>query len=310
VGIGKRGLLLAVPFAGGAAAIVLAAVLGDVQVLVAVTGLALLVAVASVGAMVVLAERRVRATLARLPRQTAARVTSALPPAPEPVDERRLVAAVVKPIDKLVRREYGQVEQLLALYHEVVPPRALPPLRGWAASPDYQRTLYALVREHRPQVVVECGSGSSSLVIARALQLNGGGRLVSLEHLAEHAETTTELLREAGLADVATVVHAPLVEHRIGDETFDWYDLGAAGSLDAVGLVAVDGPPRKVGPLARYPALPLLTDAFAPEARLLLDDADRPEELATLERWEREEPGLTWTRVGGEKGTVLVQRGQ
>jgi hypothetical protein len=49
---------------------------------------------------------------------------------------------------------------------------------------------------------------------------------------------------------------------------------------------------------------------MAPQARLLLDDADRPEELETLARWEREEAGLSWARIGGEKGTVLVQRGQ
>jgi hypothetical protein len=310
VGIGKRGLLLTAPFAGGAVAIVLVALWGELRTLIAVTGLVLLLALAVVGAMVVLAERRVRAAVEEVPRKTSRRVAAELPPVPEPVDPRRLAKRVVKPLDKLVRREYGQIEQLLALYHEVSPPRALPPLRGWAASPDYQRSLYSLVREHRPRLVVECGSGSSSLVIARALQLNGAGRLVSLEHLAEHAETTRGLLREAGLAEVATVVHAPLVEHRIGDDTFTWYDVAAAGDLEAVGLVAVDGPPRAVGPMARYPALPLLAPSMAPAARLLLDDADRPEELQTLERWEREEGGLTWARIGGEKGTVLVQRGQ
>jgi protein-L-isoaspartate O-methyltransferase len=308
--MGRRGLLLAAPFGVGGVAVVLAALLADLQVLVAVTGLALLAALAAVGTMVVVAERRIRATVEGIPAKTAGRVVAALPPAPEPIDQRRLAKRVLKPLDKMVRREYSQIEQLLALYHEVSPPRALPPLRGWAASPDYQRSLYSLVREHRPQLVVECGSGSSSLVIARALQLNGTGRLVSLEHLAEHAETARGLLRDAGLDDVATVVHAPLVEHRIGDDTFSWYDVTAAGVLDAVGLVAVDGPPRAVGPMARYPALPLLAPSMAPGARLLLDDADRPEELETLERWERDEPDLTWARIGGEKGTVLVQRGQ
>lgn len=313
--IGRRGLLLLGPPAVGVVAILLAAAFADTRLLVAVTGLAVLAAVASVGAAVVLGERRVRTAIDHVPARAATRVTRALPaaapvPAADPVDEVAIADRLLHRLDKLVRREYRQLEELLSLYHEVAPAGGLPPLRGWAASPDYLRALYAEVREQRPRAVVECGSGTSTLIVARALQANGHGHLVSLEHLAEHAAATRELLVEAGCDDVVTVVHAPLVDHTIGAATFTWYDLAAAGPLGEVDLVAVDGPPKAVGPLARYPALPLLVDVLDPAARLLLDDADRPDELAALRRWSDEEPGLRWTRLGGEKGTVLVQRGQ
>src|SRR3954466_277340 len=58
---------------------------------------------------------------------------------------------------------------------------------GWAIGPALSRFLNALIRHARPQSVLEFGPGRSSLVIARALVSNGGGRVTSIEHAAEFA---------------------------------------------------------------------------------------------------------------------------
>lgn len=306
VRIGRQGAVLAAAFAAASAVVVLAAFVASVRVQVAVTGVVVLAALGLVGLTVVRGERRVRAAVTATGDRLSGELAAAIDALPD-VDEDRMGRKVARRVDRLIRREYRQIEELVALYHEVAPPRALPSLRGWAASPDYQRVLFALVRELRPAVVVECGSGATTLVAARALQVNGAGRLVSLEHDADHAAATREHLVQAGLDGVARVVDAPLVDHDLEGEAWRWYDLSAVGPLADVGLVAVDGPPRAVGPLARYPVLPLLEHALAADARLLLDDADRVEEVETVQRWEQRRPELTWSRLGHEKGTVVLR---
>ena len=57
-----------------------------------------------------------------------------------------------------------------------------PPLRGWATSPDVLLRLHTHIMATRPQVIVEFGSGASTLVIADALRQNGTGKLISIEH--------------------------------------------------------------------------------------------------------------------------------
>ena len=57
----------------------------------------------------------------------------------------------------------------------------IPYTRQWSASPDFLKLIADHALETRPAFILECGSGASSLVLARCCQLNGGGRLVSLE---------------------------------------------------------------------------------------------------------------------------------
>ncbi|MCW3064342.1 MAG: Methyltransferase domain, partial [Solirubrobacterales bacterium] len=57
-----------------------------------------------------------------------------------------------------------------------------------------------------------------------------------------------------------------------------------------IDLLLVDGPPAFEPEIAlsRYPALPVLAERLAPDATVVLDDIDRPGELAILETWERD----------------------
>jgi predicted O-methyltransferase YrrM len=213
-----------------------------------------------------------------------------------------------KRINEQLATEYQQIEELLALYHELQPVVALPNLRSWVASPDFHRLLHRTVRDERPRTVVECGSGTSTVVMAQALQRNGGGRLVALEHLEEYAEQTREALRRSGLASHADVVHAPLIDTVIGDETFRWYDLSAAGSVEEVDLLVVDGPPGSTQPLARYPAVPRLWDSLSADVLVVLDDAKRDDESAVIERWLTEYPQLRAELLAHEKGTAVIRR--
>ena len=179
---------------------------------------------------------------------------------------------------------------------------------GWAADALLMQYAVELLLEVRPRLVVECGSGSSTIILARCLHRLGTGRLVSLEHDPVHARRTQAQLQLHGLEDVVTVVTAPLDERRTVDgRTFQWYASGYEPGLDEpVQVLFVDGPPGIVGPRARYPALPLLRPHLAPGCVILLDDGDRPDERSIARDWSSER-GLAAVRLPTGRGARLLR---
>ena len=157
-------------------------------------------------------------------------------------------------------------------------------------TPAGLHAVCAEVARREPRVVVECGSGFSTVEIARALR-RLGGRLVSLEHDAGWAARVQNGLAEAGLADAGHVVLAALEPHPLTLDGSYWYAEKVLRSLpSSIDLLLVDGPPactRQIE-LSRYPALPALADCLSPSAAVILDDIHRPGELEVVERWERE----------------------
>ncbi|NEA35472.1 class I SAM-dependent methyltransferase [Streptomyces sp. SID13031] len=204
---------------------------------------------------------------------------------------------------------YKQIEALLDL-RAVLQPRALmPPLRDWAASPDVLRWLAESVLSRRPKLVVECGSGASSLVLGYAVQKAGYGRVVALEHDADYAKITAQRVSDHGLQDVVEVRHAPLTPWTGPDERErNWYDLSAVKDLDGIGLVFVDGPPARTGPMARYPALPVLLSHCADEVAFVLDDTIRADEVEVSDRWMQEHPEFVRQQLRADKGMHVLTR--
>ncbi|MFI6574974.1 O-methyltransferase [Nocardiopsis sp. NPDC050513] len=215
------------------------------------------------------------------------------------------------------RNDYEQQVAWTELRENLDTAAFMPPLRGWAASPDVLRVLVRQIDLLRPDLVVEFGSGASSVWLGYALRRAGGGRLVAVEHDARYAELSRELVAAHGLDDVIEVRHAPLtevesVEVLVGDETVQtadrWYDASVLADLDGIGLVFVDGPPQATGRHARYPAVPAVLPHCTEDAVIVLDDADRPDERAIGDRWLAEHPGLQRTEEHTEKGAHVFSR--
>lgn len=204
-------------------------------------------------------------------------------------------------------QHYWQIEALFSIYNSVRITHPLPPMRLWAASPDFVALAVSLIRQHKPQIVFEVGSGVSTLVCSYALRENGGGHLLSLEHDAHFAQVTQENIVAHGLNDIARVIHAPLKPVQVNGEARTWYDLDAV-ELPVIDLLIVDGPPEGTGKLARYPALPLLFEHLKPGAHVLVDDFMRDDEYEMVNRW-LAEYGLTVIRTfANEKGAVILQK--
>ncbi|NGZ87102.1 class I SAM-dependent methyltransferase [Duganella aceris] len=201
---------------------------------------------------------------------------------------------------------FRQMEALHGLYVELNLKRSLPPTRGWAASPDFLLELARHVRWAQPRMVLECSSGTSTLVLARCLQLNGSGKLISLEHDTHYAHETREQLRRNGLQDWVQVLDAPLLTRELAGESWPWYDLAALPAGLSIDLLVIDGPPQATRPLARYAAGPLLFPRLAAGAHVFLDDAARADEQVILQRWRREFPALDQFERTCEKGCAVL----
>lgn len=201
---------------------------------------------------------------------------------------------------------FRQLEALQGLYVSLGLQRALPLTRGWAASPDFLQELAAHALDAQPRCVVECSSGTSTLVLARCMQLNGGGMVYSLEHDPAYARRTRRQLELHGLAAWACVLDAPLVPQAVGGGQQLWYD--CSGLPEAIGfdMVVIDGPPQAIGDQARYPAGPMLFPRLARGAMVFMDDAARPGERAALVRWAQEFPHLEIQSLPCEKGAAAL----
>lgn len=204
---------------------------------------------------------------------------------------------------------YTQLEALVNLRDIISPKEPLPPLRGWAASPDFLLELAKHTLKHKPETIVECSSGASTVVLARCCQLNGLGHVFSLEHDPTYATKTRDLIEGQGLRDWATVIVAPLSRYADHPD-IPWYDIRELPLGEgACALLVVDGPPGGDVKRARYPALPLLMPFLAKNCSVFLDDASRPDEQSIVAEWISKYPQFSVTNLACEKGCTKLTRG-
>ncbi len=188
------------------------------------------------------------------------------------------------------RRRSAQVGAELAEVQAYVAVRPLlgdlpPPVGGWAIDALFAERLAATLERLRPRVVVECGAGTSTLLIAACLQRLGEGALVSLEHDSRHADSIRRALALRGTTAHARVVTAPFVPTDVHGETYRWYESALTAVPDGIDLLVIDGPPGPIGPRARYPAVPVLRERLSPGCVVLMDDGARDDETWIAHRW-------------------------
>lgn len=191
--------------------------------------------------------------------------------------------------DRLQRRLYAQVEALINLHRDLDGLPSLPALRNWALSPDTARELHALISTYRPSHVAELGGGASTVLLGHLSMAGRVDRITSIDHDAVYYELTRQSLELHGLADAVDLVLAPLDEIQVGDDQATWYSL-VTDDIAPIDLLIVDGPPASTGKLARYPAVPALLGRMNPGCMIVVDDFDRPDETAMVERWRAEYP--------------------
>ena len=172
---------------------------------------------------------------------------------------------------------------------------------SWPVAADFALFLMQRLVLEQYDLVVEFGSGMSTVTVARTLAMEAErtgvppARFISFDHLNHYYQQTQAYLSQVGVGHVVELVLAPLKDWQAPDgQVQSYYDCDDAlselarihGSTIRRILVIVDGPPASTGPQARYPAGPVVVQHF-PAARIdfLMDDYIRDDEKEVAQRW-------------------------
>lgn len=199
------------------------------------------------------------------------------------------------------------VSSYLSLEKKLGFDKTLPVTEHWSAAPDFLGLISGYCLQKKPSVIVECSSGTSSLVLSQCCRLNQGGRVYSLENGDEYAAKTTAQLADFSLAEYCDVIHAPLQDTPVADEVYQWYALDALPQIK-IDMLVVDGPPGFLQKHSRYPALPMLAERLAEHCTIFLDDAARDDEQALVKRWLALYPEFGSDYLDYERGCFILKR--
>lgn len=214
-----------------------------------------------------------------------------------------------------VRREIRdgarEVQSVLEIRAALGADVRLPPFGSPMIEADCGSVIVRHILDHRPALVVEAGSGSSTMLAATCLERLGAGKVVALEHLEPWAEAARANLRSLGLADYGDVRYAPLELQECDGCEWSWFAAAAQCFDRPIDLLFVDGPPSggTVARQSRFPALPLLARHLNEEAWVIVDDAHRGDSREMVARWRALLAGWSFEErvLPTKRGTGLIR---
>lgn len=184
------------------------------------------------------------------------------------------------------------LEDYLALQEQLNLKEGIPYTPDWSAGADFLQLIVDYCLRAGPSLILECGSGLTTLMLARCCKMNGHGRVVSLEDSAEYAANTQTYIDRYRLGRRASVIHAPLQKVMLNGVDYVWYTAQDIPE-QPVDMLIVDGPSGFIQKNSRYPALPVLYSRLSYGCRIFLDDAARPDEQEILALWQTGYPDAT-----------------
>jgi predicted O-methyltransferase YrrM len=200
------------------------------------------------------------------------------------------------------------VEGLLYLQRKLEPDHAFPPFHKATINPDFAHRLVDEIFRHDEPVVVELGSGVSTVLAALAVKRKGAGRVVSYEAETRYHGLTSDLLKRNGVGDLVELHFAPLKAESLNGEEWPWYDLPDGTLPEKIDVLLVDGPPRETRKDARYPAVPLLYERLRKGSIVYLDDGRREDENRVFERWQREFTNFEREYFESRSGVIALRK--
>lgn len=226
-----------------------------------------------------------------------------------------------------------QVEAFIGIQNYLCSGESPMNFHGWPISPDVGLFLLEKMRERRYGLIIEFGSGTSTALLAKGVDVlsrsptpanrrtsKTAPDIVSFEHDAKYYNQTRQMLEATGSAGKVNLVHAPIIDWSEDKQHFLYYD--CQPTLTALArkyartrvhiLLLVDGPPGATCPNARYPAVPLVFAALGRhQIDVVLDDANRPDERQVIEQWRsflrKRSIRFVESTIPSEKGTYYLQ---
>ena len=193
---------------------------------------------------------------------------------------------------------YRQTEAFIQLTQLLDFKAPIPGTRSWAASPDLLLTISEIVKKYRPGLVVELGSGVSTLIASKS----GARKIISIDNSEEFGGKTVALLKEHKVrgAEIRIAALQPYANGSI------WYDTSAIKDLKKIDLLIIDGPPGSKNPEARYPALAEFKEKLSAKAVIVIDDVHREGERKLAEDFAKAMPNHQLVILDHEKGTAVI----
>jgi hypothetical protein len=211
-----------------------------------------------------------------------------------------------------LERQLSESDPDVVLPSDVAAALAGLPIGGWALDAAVLALLIDTHERLRPELTLEFGSGTSTVLLAWLARRAGmeGVCVLSIEQDPAEAERVTAELDRRGLGDHVRLVVAPLLETEVDGLRLWSYDEAIVGrelTERQPSLIVIDGPSRASGG-NRLPGLRCAQRYLRSPARFILDDAWRDVELAVAEHWSRIEgidiDGVVPVGKGALIGTV------
>lgn len=185
--------------------------------------------------------------------------------------------------------------------------KELPVTEHWSAAADFLQILSDYCLLSKPRVILECSSGTSSLILSQCCSLNGVGHVYSLENGEEFVRQTAQRIDDFSLTEYCDVIHAPLQDVQLNNKSFQWYALADLPEVK-IDMLVVDGPPGFLQKNSRYPALPMLHERLSEHCVIYLDDAAREDEQELVEHWLQEYPEFQAEYIENERGCFVLKK--
>jgi len=207
-----------------------------------------------------------------------------------------------------IKDSYKQLELLITLYNDLNISKKMPgtnAMDGYAANPDFLIIINDIIKQYKPSIVVEAGSGVSTLVVAYSLKKYCNGKIFSFDHNKKYAAYTTKNIKEHQLSKNAKVLFSDLIEYQ---NKYLWYDVKLIEKINKIDLLIIDGPPSKVAKNARYPAIPLLFNKLNKGSIILFDDCKRSDERKIIKNLKNKYDCFEYKYIDNSKGAYLVTK--
>jgi hypothetical protein len=166
------------------------------------------------------------------------------------------------------------------------------PFTQYAARPFVIATLFNEIQINERQNYLEFGLGLSSLMLAKAIQINNlDTKIYSVEHDEEWIDKVKATIEKESLGGIIEIAQSPMVKTITALGEIEWYDKDIlVDKLKGIkyDLIYVDAPPG-LRSYNRYLALPFLknNNQHNQKFAIYLDDAGRKHEKRIIAQWEK-----------------------
>jgi len=163
---------------------------------------------------------------------------------------------------------------------------------GAAIEKNFAHLLIYKLITNKPIKIIELGSGISTLIIIKTLEmLEHEYDLYSIDSDEITIKEVENLLKSEKVFDKKKhhLIYAPIVDVNIDNKNYKYYDpkkIIIPG--EKIDLLLIDGPFGALCKNSRYPALSFFSNQLNEGSIILLDDANRLDEKETVSLWQEE----------------------